>query len=69
MNWWNWFRQVPTYPTYTSNGTGQSPGCCEVCGGHGMVCLNGQRFLCWDHYCVEMQAQRAAVQTTPPEGS
>jgi hypothetical protein len=53
MSWWPWLpRQTPTL---TREGTGQSPGCCEFCGDHGMICLNGQRFLCWDHYCVEME--------------
>lgn len=52
MKWWNWFQQVPTY---TSNNTGRSLGHCEVCGDHGVVCLNGQRFYCWDHYRDEMQ--------------
>ena len=37
-------------------GTGRSPGCCERCGSYGMVCLNGQRFLCWEHYCDEARA-------------
>lgn len=31
------------------------PCICDVCGEYGMICLNGQRFLCWDHYCDEMK--------------
>ncbi len=61
MIWWPW--STKQAQTYTRSNTSQSPGCCEVCSGYGMVCLNGQRFLCWDHYCIEMQAQR----TTPEE--
>ena len=53
MQWWPWMRRQA--PTYTRDSTGQSPGCCERCGGYGMICLNGQRFLCWDHYTDEMR--------------
>ena len=37
----------------------QEGGNCEVCGGYGMICLNGERFLCWDHYVEECQRVRA----------
>ena len=59
---WPW--QSAQTPTVTRDGTGQSPGCCERCGGYGMVCLNGQRFLCWHHYCEEMRRQQAQFETT-----
>lgn len=39
----------------------QYGGDCEVCGEYGMICLGGQRFLCWDHYCEEMRKQRSAA--------
>lgn len=54
---WRWLltRQAQTY---TRDGTGQSPGCCERCGGYGMICLDGRRFLCWDHYVEEMKANQ-----------
>jgi hypothetical protein len=53
-----WFPWMPKQlETKTTSGTGQSPGCCERCGDYGMICLNGQRFLCWNHYCEEMHAQ------------
>lgn len=59
MMWWPWMpKQVEAK---TRDGTGQSPGCCERCSGYGMICLNGQRFLCWDHYCEEMARQRQAI--------
>ena len=61
MRWWPWLpKQVPAH---TRDGTGQSPGCCEVCGAYGMICLNGQRFLCWDHYRGECERIRALVGT------
>ena len=37
----------------------QEGGNCEVCGGYGMICLNGQRMLCWDHYIEECKKVRA----------
>lgn len=41
---------------------------CEVkgCKEYAMICLNGQQFICWKHYCEAMQRARAAVQ---PGGS
>ena len=37
--------------------SGRSPGCCERCGEYGIICLNGDQFLCWKHYCEEMQVK------------
>lgn len=59
MKWW--WPSHPQAQTYTRDSTGHSPGGCEVCSGYGMICLNGRRFLCWDHYCAEMQSQRQAA--------
>lgn len=53
---WPW--QYPQVPTVTLDGTGRSPGLCERCPAIGLVLLNGQQFYCWDHYCLEMDAQR-----------
>lgn len=38
-------------------------GQCERCGGYGLICLNGQQFLCWEHYCQEMQKHRSLEQS------
>lgn len=57
MVWRPWVkRQVETG---TRDSSGRSPGCCERCGNYGLVCLNGQRFLCWDHYCEAVRPQQA----------
>jgi hypothetical protein len=56
MTWWPW--SYPSVPTFTSDGTGRSPGECCRCREYGMVLLNGQTFYCWEHYCALMQSQR-----------
>lgn len=28
---------------------------CEICGAHALIYLNGQRLLCWEHYCEAMR--------------
>jgi hypothetical protein len=66
MRWWPWIG--PQAQTYTRSGTGQSPGCCEVCGDPATVCVNGQQFFCWYHYCAGMQLARATQQTPNAEG-
>ena len=65
MVWWPWL--PPQIDAKTSNTSGQSPGCCEVCNGYGMVMLGGVRMLCWDHYCAEMKLWREA-RDLPPGG-
>lgn len=60
-----WFWMLPRQMAVTRSGTGQSPGCCERCGGYGMICLNGQRFLCWEHYCDETRASLTAAERQP----
>lgn len=59
MSWWPWMtKQVETQ---TSDSSGRSPGCCERCNGYGVILLNGHKFLCWEHYCQEMQAHRQTI--------
>lgn len=59
MTYWLSLRFWPFGPwqaeTETRDSSGRLPGSCERCGAYGMICLNGQRFLCWDHYCEEMR--------------
>lgn len=64
MMWWPWLpkQEIAT----TDGGTGRSPGCCERCGGYGMICLNGLTFLCWEHYREEMARQRTMHADTDP---
>jgi len=45
---WNWW--FPPKPKMHS-------GKCDFCDNYGMIWLNGQQILCWDHYCQEMQRQ------------
>lgn len=57
MRWpWEW-GQVPTK-------TATSTGMCEQCCESALIALashRGWRTLCWQHYCAEMAAQRAAL--------
>jgi hypothetical protein len=55
---WTWPWQVRQAPTRTSDSSGTNPGACEKCGEYGMICLNGQVFLCWDHYVEAMKPFR-----------
>jgi hypothetical protein len=50
--------------------TERKPGSCEECGEYGMICLNGQRFLCWHHYCEAMRiARERNKQLSKPSGT
>lgn len=63
MGWcWPWeVKQAPTYTSDVSDSSGRSPGSCEKCNEYALVCLNGQRFLCWDHYVEAMKPYRYAM--------
>jgi hypothetical protein len=56
-NWWKWMG--PQVPTETTADTGR----CERCHEYAIIFLNGQTLLCWDHYCAEMQRQRAYIKS------
>jgi hypothetical protein len=41
--------------------TTKKEGSCERCDEYGIIFLNGQRLLCWDHYCDETQQPSPAA--------
>lgn len=54
---WLWLKATgrPTKPSEWIEDSGAG---CELCGDHATIFLGGQRLLCWQHYCAEMEQQR-----------
>jgi hypothetical protein len=61
---WPWMSKQIDAPVSTS---GTNPGCCERCNDYAMVVLNGQQWLCWNHY-IEAMAPYREERATPSHG-
>ena len=53
---WKWWDTIPPYTPDICKPKMHS-GKCELCNNYGIIFLNGQCILCWDHYCEAVKKE------------